>query len=162
MLLVLIILLLSVLTFLWYFIIRDVDLEGFPDEMNTVTLKYKDQYLVGQKHQCLTLGPDDELATYIVHNYDEGDHIQLESYKYPGYYVCLQGDKFYLKSKYNLKNLKTTLLVPIAYRDKDGILSFQNENGFLGVSHNKIKIVKRHPSKSHKLTYQKGGSNTPY
>ena len=112
-------LLLIVLTFIWYFIVKDVDTERFTPARNRVILKYDGKYLEGHKNQILRLGFNKTYATYLINDYPGyPDGIRIESDKYPKYFITYtKGGKWTLQSHYYIDNPEKSIFVPISIDD---------------------------------------------
>lgn len=153
--------LLIILTFIWYFIVRDVPVEHFPIKGNFITIKFNDKYLEGHKNGHIVLGKNEALGIYQVHDLPEFDGIRLESNKYPGYFLSCSNNKWKLKSKFFIKNNIKSIFIPIGNEtkiDDQPNISFINySNGKCLEINDKMNVVagkfNKKPTKSQTFEY---------
>lgn len=111
-------LLIFALIMLWFTLIRNVQSEHFPDDVNKIILKYNNQYLVGNKNKSIDLGATKHKAIYNVINnplYKKG--IQLESSRYPGYYITYHQNGWHLLSHLEIEPTTKSVFFPMAAKN---------------------------------------------
>lgn len=147
MILIVIILLLIILTFIWYLLVRNIDVETFSYRDNQIVLKFHNKYLEGERHKQLKLGHNQNLATYtIIDSKDHPDGIQLESAEYPGYFICFHRGKWHLQSKFMIEKSPKSIFTPMAIDKKPHhfcLVNLFNQN-CLVKHHNKLAAIKYH------------------
>ena len=132
------------MSIIWYLVIRDVDVETFPDRHNQTVLKFKDKYLQAERNKTLKLGNNKQLATFlIIDNREHPDEIQLESVEYPGYLVAYRDGKWILQSQYNIKNSPKSIFIPMGIKKKKNNFCMVNMYNKTCFTFQKNKILAR-------------------
>jgi hypothetical protein len=113
-------------------IVRDVDVETFPDHDNQLILKFHRKYLQAEKGKPVKLGHNKRLACFLaIDNQDFPEGIQLESVEYPGYLICYQKGKWFLQSQYYVNKSKKTIFLPLGTegkRKRFSLVNLYNQN----------------------------------
>lgn len=144
MLLLVIFLIFIILSIIWYLVVRNVDLEPFPDNNTQITIKVGSKFLQGEKGKPLKLGNDMENGLFkLIDNPDYPDGVQIESVVYPGYLIAYQQGKWVLTSKYYLDSIKKTIFIPLGQKVKDlyALLNLYNKQ-CISVKNNNILVEK--------------------
>ena len=125
--LIIIILLFIILSIIWYLVVRDVDVETFPENDNQMVLKFGHKYLQAGPNKSLVLGHNRRLATFlVVDSRDYRDCVQFESVEYPGYLICYHQGRWRLQSQYYVSHSRKTVFIPLGIKRQKKRLGFVN------------------------------------